>query len=91
MQYGISEIGEQPVSFAKMHATIKIHLLIWNNLIAPLLTSAQTMEMPLRYRLQIGNTGRSVEHKKLLDEIWPHGDKNIQFGHNTLKQDRELK
>ena len=56
-----------------------------------MLISAQTMEMPLRYRLQIGKSGRSVEHKKLLDEIWPHGDKDIQFGHNTLKQDRELK
>ena len=49
------------------------------------------MEMPFRYRLQVGNSGRSVEHKKLLDEIWPHGDKDIQFGHNTLKQVRELK
>lgn len=44
-------------------------------------------EMPLRYRLQMGECGRSVNHKKILDEIWPCGDKTIRFGHNTIKQD----
>ena len=34
--------------------------------------------------------GRSVNHKKILDKIWPCGDKIMRFGHTTIKQDCNL-